>query len=134
MSWCSDPRKLSDGRGCGEPSSSGHFAKAGYWLTPEEVEEAGRLLKAAQSDLRALEALATDPEQEDDVVGFHAQQAVEKSVKAVIITLSLEVPHTHDLTFLLDTLNEHDVSFPEVLLRRSPASARIETQVAHQLG
>ena len=38
-----------------------------------------RLLKAARSDLRAAEALAADAEQDDDVVGFHAQQAVEKS-------------------------------------------------------
>jgi HEPN domain-containing protein len=50
-------------------------------LTPEELDEAERLLKAARSDLRAAAALAVDVEQENDVVGFHAQQAVEKSIK-----------------------------------------------------
>jgi HEPN domain-containing protein len=82
-------------------------------LTPEEFEEAGRLLKAGRSDLRALEALAADPKQEDDVVGFHAQQAVEKSLKAVIITLSADLPFTHDLSFLLDILAEQTVSVPD---------------------
>ena len=47
-------------------------------MTPEELEEVQRLLKAARSDMRAAEALAADAEQDDDVVGFHAQQAVEK--------------------------------------------------------
>lgn len=44
-----------------------------------------------------------DAEQADDVT-FHARQAVEKSLKAVIVTLSVEVPYTHDVSFLLDTL------------------------------
>jgi HEPN domain-containing protein len=82
-------------------------------LTPEELEEAGRFLKSARSDLRALQALVADPAQENDVIGFHAQQAVEKSLKAVIVTLSVEVPYTHDLSFLLDVLVECAVSVPE---------------------
>ena len=44
-------------------------------LRPEQLEEAARLLRAARSDLRAATLLAADVEQEDDVVGFHAQQA-----------------------------------------------------------
>jgi hypothetical protein len=66
-----------------EPSWNGRFVKGGSWLTPEELEEARRLLKAARSDRRAAGALAADAEQENDVVGFHAQQAVEKSIMDV---------------------------------------------------
>ena len=38
----------------------------------------------------------------DAVVGFHAQQAVEKFAKAVLVARDIEVPRTHDLRFLLD--------------------------------
>jgi hypothetical protein len=53
----------------------------GSSLTLEELEEARRLLKTARSDLRAAETLAPDAQQENDVVGFQSQQAVEKSIK-----------------------------------------------------
>jgi HEPN domain-containing protein len=47
------------------------------------VEVARVLLEKAAGDLAALELLASDQNQADHVVGFHAQQAVEKSIKAV---------------------------------------------------
>jgi HEPN domain-containing protein len=68
--------------------------------TPEEVEVADLLLRKAASDLSAARALARDPEQQDDVVGFHAQQAVEKSLKAVPAVRGFEIPRTHDLDLL----------------------------------
>lgn len=34
-------------------------------------------------------------------VAFHAQQAAEKALKAVLVSLRLEVPRTHDLSRLL---------------------------------
>ena len=49
-----------------------------------EAERARALLGRADADLaavRALEAVETVP---DEVVGFHAQQAVEKLLKAVL--------------------------------------------------
>jgi hypothetical protein len=46
--------------------------------TPEEIEVADLFLSKAASDLAAAELLARDPDQADDVVGFHAQQAVER--------------------------------------------------------
>ena len=68
--------------------------------TPEEFEVAGLLLRKAASDLSAARALARDPDQQDDVVGFHAQQAVEKSLKAVLAVRGFEIPRTHDLDLL----------------------------------
>ena len=75
-------------------------------MTSEESEEAARLLRAARSDLRALHLLAADPEQSNDVVGFHAQQAVEKALKAVLVSASVEIPLTHDLGYILELLPE----------------------------
>jgi len=81
-------------------------------LTPEEREEAQRLLRAARSDLRAVKALAGDSEQENDVVGFHAQQAVEKALKAVLAAGGTEVPYTHDVSFMLDAAGVYEVAIP----------------------
>ncbi|MGD8400435.1 MAG: HEPN domain-containing protein [Bacillota bacterium] len=44
------------------------------------------------------------------IIGFHAQQAVEKSVKAWLSLLNIEYPRTHDLSFLFALLIEADSS------------------------
>lgn len=67
----------------------------------EHVEVAGLLLEKATGDLAALQVLAVDPNQADHVVGFHAQQAVEKSIKAVLASREVEIPMTHDLGYLV---------------------------------
>jgi len=51
-------------------------------MTPLDL--AASLLMKARDDLRALRVLAQHAEVSDEVVGFHAQQAVEKAVKAVL--------------------------------------------------
>jgi HEPN domain-containing protein len=68
--------------------------------TPEELEVADLYLRKAASDRSAARSLARDADQHDDVVGFHAQQAVEKSLKAVLAARSSEIPRTHDLDLL----------------------------------
>jgi HEPN domain-containing protein len=66
----------------------------------------------AASDLAAARSLAADPEQSDDVVGFHAQQAVEKPLKAVIAIRGLEIPRSHDIELLLRLLDPGDSTLP----------------------
>ena len=46
---------------------------------------------------------------------FHAQQAAEKSLKALYVALGQDVPRTHDLAFLMDSLSEETV-FPLTIL------------------
>jgi len=46
---------------------------------------------------------------------FHAQQASEKALKAVLVHCGLQVPHSHDLTYLMGLLPE-GVSIPPSLL------------------
>lgn len=60
-------------------------------------------LRHARSDL----ALArTDPEGDilPATLCFHAQQAAEKSIKAVLIQAGLAIPRTHNIRTLLDLL------------------------------
>lgn len=84
-------------------------------MTPEESEEAWRLRRAARSDLRATRALVADTGQANDVIGFHAQQAVEKALEAVLVARGREVPYMHDLGLLLDIVAEHTTVTPESL-------------------
>jgi HEPN domain-containing protein len=67
---------------------------------PEHLEVAQVLLEKAQGDLAAVQLLAGDERQSDHVVGFHAQQAVEKAIKAVLVSRELEIPLTHDIGYL----------------------------------
>lgn len=75
--------------------------RAGCLPGPEHVEVARLMLEKATGDLTALRTLAVDQNQADHVVGFHAQQAIEKSIKAVLASREIEIPMTHDLGYLV---------------------------------
>jgi hypothetical protein len=62
---------------------------------PEHVSLAELLLRKAASDLAAARVLAADPDPHDEAIGFHAQQAVEKAVKAVLALSQIAAPRTH---------------------------------------
>lgn len=69
--------------------------------TPEHLEVARLLLDKAAGDLAAVRVLAADDNQADHVVGFHSQQTVEKSIKAVLASREVEIPMTHDPGYLV---------------------------------
>lgn len=46
-----------------------------------------------------------------EILCFHAQQAVEKALKAVLIDQSADFPHTHDIGELLSILEEVGVTY-----------------------
>lgn len=77
---------------------------------PEEL--ARRFLALADRDIRAFRKLADDREIDDEIVGFHAQQAVEKCLKAVLARHRIEVRKTHDLQVLLDLLIQNKLPIP----------------------
>lgn len=70
------------------------------------------LLDAARQDQRACMLLSTGAGIGDAVVGFHAQQAVEKSLKAVLSAHAVEIRRTHDLLTLLDLLQDNGLPAP----------------------
>ncbi len=51
----------------------------------------------------------------DAGVGFHAGQAVERSLKAVLSVRGVEYPFTHDLGVLLACCKENKIGTPEQL-------------------
>jgi HEPN domain-containing protein len=64
------------------------------------------LLAKAEGDLAAARLLAADVHQSDHVVGFHAQQAVEKAIKSVLVSRGLEIPLSHDIGYLVQLCSE----------------------------
>jgi HEPN domain-containing protein len=73
------------------------------------------LLRKARQDELALEKLLDDCDIEDDLLGFHAQQAVEKMLKALLAARGVDYPKTHNLRVLIELLAEVDITLPAEL-------------------
>lgn len=71
-----------------------------------DTETARLLLCAALRDLRALENMLDTDAFPAEIFGFHAQQTVEKTLKAWLVQLEKEVPRTHNIRHLLLLLEE----------------------------
>jgi HEPN domain-containing protein len=84
--------------------------------TPDEVkgEYVRQWLEKADMDLKAAEYLLS-ASGFSDIICFHAQQAAEKLLKAVLAYKKVEIPKTHDLKLLLDLtgLTEEDMRLNE---------------------
>lgn len=74
-------------------------------------DEAYILLLAARKDWRALSGMRDETIFADEIFGFHAQQAVEKTLKAWLALCGVAYPRTHDISLLLSVLRmqEQDV-------------------------
>jgi HEPN domain-containing protein len=72
-----------------------------------DLEHARQILTLAQRDLRALRGMLDTETFANEIFGFHAQQAVEKALKAWLSLLGVEYPRIHDLEELLELLGEH---------------------------
>jgi hypothetical protein len=84
-------------------------------LSRPELEEALLLLRKAQEDADAVKKLVPDTDIADSVVGFHAQQAAEKALKAVLAASGDDFPWTHDLRHLMDRLQTAGTPLPASL-------------------
>lgn len=68
--------------------------------------DAARWFAYARSDLDAARALLRDPKHYPRQVCYLAQQAAEKSLKAILVLMEIEFPFTHDLDRLRDLVPE----------------------------
>lgn len=80
--------------------------------SPEQVEYAGLLKRLAAGDLVVCRKLVHDTEVEDHAIGFHAQQAVEKALKVVLVLAGVELPYSHDLELLADLVKGSEIELP----------------------
>src|SRR6478672_1633793 len=87
----------SDGARCPAPWSMRPCRRGVSLSTPEDSERAQLLARKASEDAKAAQLLADNDEIADEIVGFHAQQAVEKWLKAVIAARGLPEARIHDI-------------------------------------
>ena len=73
---------------------------------------ARRFLDVADRDIRTLRLLVAAPDSDDEAVGFHAQQSIEKCLKAVLSLNEIAFRRTHDLVELTDLLRDHNKPLP----------------------
>ena len=70
-----------------------------------DIKQARAMLRMAHKDFAALMGMARDTVAfADEIFGFHAQQAVEKALKAWICLHGIEYPFTHQLARLMTIL------------------------------
>ncbi len=67
-------------------------------------DSASRLMQAAGKDFQALEGMGNPQAFADEMLGFHAQPAVEKCLKAGLAAQGQVYPLTHDIRLLLAEL------------------------------
>ncbi len=70
------------------------------------------LERRAAGDLYVCRALAEDSEVDDNIIGFHAQQTVEKALKVALVLADVELPYTHDLESLAELVRESATELP----------------------
>lgn len=78
--------------------------------TPEQVvwDFVQQWLDRAEKDLRAAGVLLESGIEDYENVGFHAQQAAEKFIKALLVCHQIEFPKTHDISRLRDLVAQVD--------------------------
>jgi HEPN domain-containing protein len=74
--------------------------------------EAAHLLRMARKDLQAMRALSDPTVADVETYGFHAQQAVEKTLKAWLDLRGQLYPRIHDLDELLRLLRHNGAVVP----------------------
>ena len=86
---------------------------------PEQVvvDFVQQWLKKADLDLQAARLLCAGELDDYFVSGFHAQQAVEKYIKAFLVRHQIEFPKTHDIGRLRQLVARRDATLSERLER-----------------
>lgn len=79
-------------------------------LEPKQL--AAILAQKATDHAVAVREIAGNPEIADSILGFHAQQAIEKWLKAVLAANSVDFEYTHDLRHLIGLVEAAGLTFP----------------------
>ena len=91
-------------------------------MTPH-LEEALRFLRLADRDIAVLAHIKDHTDIHISMICFHAQQAIEKCLKALLFERRIEFGRTHDLELLAGLLTTKQVVLPcplEELRRLNP--------------
>ncbi len=78
-------------------------------------EQALLLLKKAEEDITLLSEVIASERISNEIFGFHAQQAAEKCLKAILSELDVRFARTHNLRLLMDLLADAGHPLPSSL-------------------
>jgi HEPN domain-containing protein len=76
-------------------------------MTPKPASHARTLLRLSRGDARAVKA-----DLDTAIVGFHAQQAIEKAIKAILHAHGVDYPYIHSLGRLKALLAQIQIILP----------------------
>jgi HEPN domain-containing protein len=79
-------------------------------MTPA-LEEAQKLLRVAKADREVFAYLKPAAHLRDAIVLFHAQQAIEKAIKAILTAHGIPFGRTHNLLALAALLAENGIAW-----------------------
>src|SRR3989338_4599779 len=104
-------------------SRSGRKHQAMFILRPKgrarscmkQHEQTRMLLRKAAADESLLDRVLSEETVDDEIIGFHCQQAVEKLLKAWLSSLGVNYPKTHNLQTLIELLEQQGKIFPQEL-------------------
>src|SRR2546430_15083709 len=83
--------------------SAASWSKVRYCMSDQLVE----WIQKAEADYEVAHLLMSSNKIHVDAACFHAQQAVEKYLKAILVSHSVLFEKTHNLVFLLDLVLPH---------------------------
>jgi HEPN domain-containing protein len=81
----------------------------------DRLDLARVLLARAIEDETLVRKVSPDTDIADAIVGFHAQQAVEKLIKAVLAARGVAFMKSHALSYLVGLVEESKIEAPECL-------------------
>jgi len=81
----------------------------------DRLDLARVLLARAVDDETLVRKVRSDTDIADAIVGFHAQQAAEKLIKAVLAARGAVYTKSHALSYLIGLVEEHGIEAPEEL-------------------
>jgi HEPN domain-containing protein len=81
----------------------------------DDLDMAYLLLAKAREDEVLVEAVVDNTDVADSIIGFHAQQTVEKLIKAVLSSHGVTYPKTHALGYLIVSVQESGIDAPPEL-------------------
>ena len=78
----------------------------------KDPKNAKKMFKLAAKDFKALQNMADDALFDVEIFGFHAQQTVEKLLKAWLSSVGVKYERTHDLQNLFSLLKDNNQIVP----------------------
>lgn len=81
----------------------------------DRLDLARVLLARAVDDETLVRKVCSDADVADSIVGFHAQQAAEKLIKAVLAARGVAFVKSHALSYLIGLVEENDIEAPDEL-------------------